>query len=203
MFDAKIRPLLDPGLNYLAAFLVKIRVKANSVTTFGFLIGLLAVPLVAFQFYQLAIIPILLNRLCDGLDGALARQTTISNVGGYLDIVLDFIFYSAIIFAFALAQPENAIYSAFLIFSFIGTGTTFLAFAIFAERLNLSTQVQGKKSFYYLAGLAEGFETIAVLIVMCLFPTWFWLTALCFAIACWLSAIMRILASVKQLSDGK
>ena len=126
MFDAKIRPLLDPGLNYLAAFLVKIRVKANSVTTFGFLIGLLAVPLVAFQFYQLAIIPILLNRLCDGLDGALARQTTISNVGGYLDIVLDFIFYSAIIFAFALAQPENAIYSAFLIFN--GDSLNFVIF---------------------------------------------------------------------------
>ena len=98
----------------------------------------------------------LLNRVADGLDGAVARASMTTDFGGYLDIVCDFVFYSAIPFAFAVALPENAFASAFLIFSFIGTASSFLAFAILAEKHNISTEIRGKKAFYYLGGLTEG-----------------------------------------------
>jgi phosphatidylglycerophosphate synthase len=190
---------MDPPLDKLGSVLAKKHVKPNDVTIFGFIIGMLAVPLIALQYYKLALAAILVNRFLDGIDGAVARHSSQTHAGGYLDIVLDFIFYSAVVFGFALASHEQAIYSAFLIFSFIGTGTTFLAFAIFAQKLDISSSHQGKKSFYYLAGLAEGFETIAALVLMCLLPQYFWIIALVFGTICWISTVARIVMGVSVL----
>ncbi len=199
MFDTQLRHWIDPPLNRLGSMLVETRIKPNDITIAGFAIGIIAVPLIALQYYKLAFAFVLVNRLMDGLDGALARQSSVTHAGGYLDIVLDFIFYSSVVFGFALAQPDNAIYSAFLIFSFIGTGTTFLAFAIFAQKLGLHSNHQGEKSFYYLAGLAEGFETILALGLMCLLPDYFWLIALLFGLLCWISTLVRIFMAVELL----
>ena len=199
MFDSAIRKKIDPPINTLAILFVKQGISANQITIIGFFLGLLSIPSLALHHYYLALFFILLNRLFDGLDGAIARQTEITHTGAYLDIVLDFIFYSGVIMGFVLAQPDNALYGALLIFSFIGTGSSFLAFAIFAEKLNLSTNLQGKKSFYYLAGLAEGGETIICLSLMCLYPEYFWLISLGFAIICFLATILRITSSVKLL----
>ena len=200
MFDTRLRDWIDPPLNKLGSMLVETRIKPNDITIAGFVIGITAIPLIALQYYKLAFVVILINRLMDGLDGALARQSSVTPAGGYLDIVLDFIFYSSVVFGFALAQPDNAVYSAFLIFSFIGTGTTFLAFAIFAQKLGLQSNHQGEKSFYYLTGLAEGFETIVALGLMCLLPDYFWLIALVFGILCWISTLVRIFMGVEVLN---
>jgi phosphatidylglycerophosphate synthase len=105
-------------------------VSANQVSLAGFLIGMLALPLLAFGRYQWALAAILLNRLLDGLDGAVARDTGITDRGGFLDITLDFIFYAAVVLGFALADPANALAAATLLFAFMGTGSSFLAFAI-------------------------------------------------------------------------
>ena len=130
---------------------------ANQVTVFGFVVGLFAIPAIAFEAYLVGLALILLNRLADGLDGAVARRTVKTDRGGFLDITLDFIFYSSVPFAFALADPfENALAAAFLIFSFIGTGCSFLAYAIMAEKRGLSTDIRGQKSLYYLGGLTGG-----------------------------------------------
>lgn len=199
MFDSQLRDWIDPPLNKLGSILVGTHIKPNDITIAGFVIGIIAVPLIALQYYKLAFVFVLVNRLMDGLDGALARQSSVTHAGGYLDIVLDFIFYSAVVFGFALAQPDNAVYSAFLIFSFIGTGTSFLAFAIFAQKLGLQSNHQGEKSFYYLTGLAEGFETIVALGLMCLLPDYFWVIALLFGIVCWISTLVRIFMAVELL----
>jgi phosphatidylglycerophosphate synthase len=173
--------------------------SANQVTVAGFLVGLSCLPAIALEAYSLALALLLLNRVFDGLDGALARQQGSTDLGAYLDIVLDFIVYSAVVFGFCLAQPPFASYGAFLIFSFVGSGTAFLAFAILAEKRGISTEAQGKKSIYYLSGIAEGFETILALGLMCLFPAQFWLIALVFGLICWLSTAGRIATAVKTL----
>jgi len=201
MFDARIRKFIDQPLNKLAGIFVAKGISANQITITSFFIGMSTLPLLAFHHYSIALVCILVNRLGDGLDGAIARQTKTTHTGAYLDIVLDFIFYSGVIFGFALAQPQNAIYAALLIFSFIGTGSSFLAFAIFAEKLNLHTNTQGKKSFYYLEGLAEGTETILVMCAMCLFPHFFWALALGFSLICILATIIRVFKSIKLLSS--
>ena len=197
MLDSTIRPLIDPGLQKLAVAISDYGISANQVTVAGFVLGILTIPTIAFEYYWLAFVLLLLNRLFDGIDGALARLQSPTDLGAYLDIVLDFIVYSAVVFGFCLAQPESALAGAFLIFSFIGSGTAFLAFAIMAEKRGMSTEAQGKKSMYYLSGIAEGFETILVLSLMCLLPEYFATLATIFALVCWLSTAGRIGIAVK------
>ena len=199
MIDDRLRRYMDPPLNKVARLLRGSKITANQVTIGGFLLGLAVIPALAFQMYFLAIAIIVINRIADGLDGAIARQHGVTDLGGYLDIVLDFIFYSAVIFGFCLALPDQATYGAFLIFSFIGTGTSFLALSIFAAKRSLSTDIRGTKSIYYLGGLTEGFETIVTFLMMCLFPAWFWLIASIFGALCWVTTLTRIVTSYNLL----
>jgi len=195
MFDAPLRHIIDPPLNYVGTKVASLGVSANMVTIVGFGIGIAAVPLIAFEYYWGALALILVNRLFDGLDGAVARHSLLTDFGGYLDIVCDFIFYSAIVFAFALARPENSLAAAFLILSFMGTASTFLTYAIMAEKHKISTNIRGKKSLYYLGGLTEGAETIAAMCLMCILPDAFVLIAIIFGVMCWVTTVTRIYAA--------
>ena len=201
MFDAQIRPLMDRLLNPVGRSLAARGVMANHVTIIGGLFGLAATVSVAFQLFDIAFWLILLNRVADGLDGAVARASMTTDFGGYLDIVCDFVFYSSIPFAFAVALPENSLASAFLIFSFIGTASSFLAFAILAEKHNISTEIRGKKAFYYLGGLTEGSETILLLLAMVIWPSYFIFMAFGFGLLCWVTTITRIYAAYRQFSN--
>lgn len=201
MFDARIRPLIDPPLNRLGKVLTGFGLTANTVTFAGFAVGMLAVPLLALGLYELALGVILINRFMDGLDGAIAKQLGITDLGGYLDIVLDFIFYAAVVFGFALAQPQHAVYAAFLIFSFVGTGSSFLAYAILAAKRGITTEIRGEKSLYYLGGLTEGTETIVVFAVICLVPDYFAPVAAIFGCMCWITTATRITYSCKQFQE--
>lgn len=201
MIDHQLRKLIDPPLNAVAG---RLPCSANQVSVGGFVIGLIAVPTIVTGHFWLALLCISVNRIADGLDGAIARRVGPTNFGGYLDIVLDFIFYSAVIFGFALYDKDNAPWAAFLIFSFVGTGTSFLAFAALAGKLGLTTALRGRKSIYYLGGLTEGFETIATLLLMCVFPGHFWLIAAIFGIMCWMTTATRILTAHDLLtSEGR
>ena len=202
MFDAQIRPLMDRLLNPVGRGLVARGVMANHVTIIGVLFGIAAAVCVAFQLFYIAFWLILLNRIADGLDGAVARASMATDFGGYLDIVCDFVFYSAIPFAFAAAHPENALASAFLIFSFVGTASSFLAFAILAEKRNISTEIRGKKTFYYLGGLTEGAETILLLLAMVTWPSHFIFMAFVFGLLCWVTTITRIYVAYCQFSES-
>ncbi|HXF90339.1 MAG TPA: CDP-alcohol phosphatidyltransferase family protein [Candidatus Nitrosotenuis sp.] len=192
MLDARIRPLVDPPLNYLGKYLVKANISANTITIVGFVLGLAACPAIVYNAYKLAIVFILLNRICDGLDGSMARHTQLTDFGGFLDIVCDFIFYSAIVFAFTLTHPSHIFWASFLIFSFIGPISSFLAYAILAAKHNRTTVKRGQKSFYYLGGICEGTETTLALLSMCLFPAHFWLICCIYGILCWLTTLGRI-----------
>lgn len=201
MFDAALRRIIDPSLNAAGRRLARLGISADAVTVTGFVIGLGAIPALAVGFYALALVLILANRLADGLDGAVARTVGPSDLGGYLDIVLDFIFYSAVVFGVALGRPEEAVFAAFLIFSFIGTGASFLAFAIIAAKRGVTTEDRGSKSFFYLGGLTEGGETIACLILICLFPASFpWIAGI-FGALCWVTTASRIAQAVNAFRD--
>ncbi|MFZ8924129.1 MAG: CDP-alcohol phosphatidyltransferase family protein [Candidatus Puniceispirillaceae bacterium] len=201
MFDAQIRPMIDQLLNPVGRALVRLGVTANQVTLAGAGFGLLAAGCVAIEMFQTALWLVLLNRIADGVDGAVARASRSSDFGGYLDIVSDFIFYSAIPFAFALARPENALAAAFLIFSFIGTASSFLGFAILAEKHQVTTEIRGKKTFYYLGGLTEGAETVLLLLAMLIWPDYFSIMALLFGLLCWVTTGTRIYAAYRQFND--
>ncbi|MFW0765634.1 CDP-alcohol phosphatidyltransferase family protein [Trabulsiella odontotermitis] len=193
MLDRHLHPRVKPWLNTLAERLDNTGVTPDGITLVGFAIGLLALPFLALGWYGAALAVIILNRLFDGLDGALARRRGLTDAGGFLDIALDFLFYALVPFGFILADPaHNALAGSWLLFAFIGTGSGFLAFAALAAKHQIDNPGYAHKSFYYLGGLTEGSETIALFVLSCLFPAWFPVMAWIFGGLCWLTTLTRV-----------
>lgn len=204
MLDRLLLPLLSRPLAAMARTLHRHRIHADTVTLSAFACGLLAALAISQRWFLSGLALILLSRLLDGLDGTLARLTTPSDRGAFLDISLDFLFYSSIPFAFALAAPEsNALASAALIFAFVGTGTSFLAFAVIAEKRRIHSTTYPNKGFYYLGGLTEASETLACFALMCAFPAYFPLLAWGFAALCALTTLSRLAAGWHSFTGPK
>lgn len=200
MLDGAVRARIEPAINGLARGIARTGVSANAITVLAWVLGIVAAGLIAWHAYLAGMAVLLLSRLCDGLDGAVARINGKTDFGGYLDIVLDFAIYGAIPIGFALADPAaNAVAAAILVFSFYVNGASFLAFAIMAEKHGMSTDQRGEKSFFFTTGLAEATETIAVFVLACLFPAWFPVLAYVFAVICLYTALSRIVATARVL----
>lgn len=194
MLDRHLRPLIDPILNRAGKALAQAGISADSITLAGLGFGLAAAAMLAFGWAGgVALVPLLLGRVLDGLDGAVARATRRTDFGGYLDITCDFAFYGAVPFAFALRDPANAAVAAFLLATFYLNGASFLGFAIMAEKRGIVTEAQGQKSLYYSAGLLEGAETIGFFIALCLWPEAFRPLALAFGGLCLVTTAARVM----------
>jgi len=201
MLDRAATALIRPAVNRLASVFVRVGLSANQMTVIGFLIGMVAALLIANQAYTAGAVAILASRLGDALDGAMARRTHPSDAGGFLDIALDFLFYAAIPLAFAVAQPQaNALAAAVLLAAFIGTGSSFLAFAVIAAKRGLVSLDYPNKSFYFLGGLTEATETLLCFIAMCVWPQHFSNIAYVFAVLCAATIVTRIGWGWRQFS---
>lgn len=193
MLDSFARRLIDPPLNRAGQVIAAKGLSANGVTLIGLGLGLIAALCIALNCATLALLPLLASRIADGLDGAVARATRKTDFGGYLDIAADFLFYGAIPFAFVLMDPaSNGVAGAFLLLSFYVNGTSFLGYAILAEKHGHETSAQGQKSLYYSNGILEGTETIIFFVILCLFPASFAPLAWIFGTLCFATAILRI-----------
>ncbi len=193
MFDARLRPLIDPPLNAIGRWLAARGIGANAVTLAGLIPALGAGLAIVEGQDLLALALIALNRLLDGLDGAVARANGLTDWGGYLDTLADFAFYVTVPLAFGLANSVNAQAAMILIASFTLTCASFLAFAAIAAKRGAETSAHGRKAFFYSTGLAEGAETIAVFIAMCLWPAQFATIAYAYAALCLLTVVQRSL----------
>lgn len=201
MLDAVITKRLKAPLAWLAKPLLRAGISANQMTVAGFVCGLVSALCITQDWMLWALAGLVANRICDGLDGALARLTRPTRHGAFLDIVFDFLIYSLIPLAFAVRDPSDALAAAFLIFCFVGTGSSFLAFSIFAKEAGLTNARLAEKSMYYLEGLTEGFETLLVLVLMVLFPDWFSTLAYGFGALCLVTTATRIWQGVCQLKQ--
>jgi len=203
VLDPILRRWIDPPLERAGGWLAARGVSANSVTVTGLCVGLIAVPLIASGNYGAALVAIGANRLLDGLDGAVARHTRSSPYGGYLDIFCDMVFYAAIPMGFALARPENAVWAALLLASFVCTCASFLGRAVLAAgRGEADAGTRGRKSFFHAAGLVEGTETILGFILFCLLPDLFsWLAGVMAALCFW-TAFARLVEAHGVNSDS-
>ena len=201
MLDSRLRPLIDPPLNRLAALLGGSGITADAMTLFGFGLGAAAAAAVALDQVWLGLALFLMNRFADGLDGALARLHAPTDRGGFLDIVLDFVAYGLLALGFAIRDPAAAaLPAAFLLASFMGTGSSFLAYAVLAAKRGQTTSLRGRKSFYHLGGLTEGTETIAFFALCLLLPQHFPLLAWIFGVLCWLTALGRVAAGWRDFA---
>ncbi len=208
MLDAAALTLLRPLLAALARPLVQAGIGANTVTVCGFALGMAAAVAIALQagtqtaWWSLGLL--LISRLCDGLDGTVARLGKPTDRGAFLDITLDFVFYASIPLAFAVAAPAaNALAAAVLLASFIGTASSFLAFAVMAERRGLKSLAFPQKGLYYLGGLTGATETLLCFAAMCLWPQHFAGLAYGFAALCGLTLLTRLWAGWQALGEGR
>ena len=201
MLDRALIAVLRPALDAGARALVRVGVGADAVTLAGFAIGIAAAAAIGLGAYGWGLGLLLASRLADGLDGAVARHTHTTDRGAFLDITLDFLFYASIPLAFALADPvRNALPAGVLLAAFIGTGSSFLAFAVMAERRGLASDAYPSKGFYYLGGLTEASETLICFVLMCLWPDHFAWWAYGFAALCGITVATRIVGGAKVLS---
>ncbi len=200
MLDPFMRRLIDPPLNGVAAIWPR-KISANQVTILGLVAGVACFLAISTNTMTAALILLSLNRLADGLDGAVARAQTPSELGAFLDIVSDFVLWGLLPIGFIILDSDNAIAAAVLLSSFLMSMTVFLAFAIMAEKRGLETDAQGSKSFYYIAGLAEGTETIAFFVIVIIWPDAFIPAAFVFAGIVYLSAIGRSASTYLTLRD--
>jgi phosphatidylglycerophosphate synthase len=193
MLDRHSIALIQPLVRFLAKGLHRMGIGANLLTLIGFAVGVASAVLISQQAYDGGLVLLLTSRLLDALDGAVARLTRATDAGGFLDIALDFLFYALIPLSFAVAQPEqNALPAAVLLAAFIGTGSSFLAFAVLAAKRGLHNPALPNKSFYFLGGLTEATETLAVFVAMCWWPQHFAPLAYGFAGLCALTIATRI-----------
>ncbi|MDC3122624.1 CDP-alcohol phosphatidyltransferase family protein [Alphaproteobacteria bacterium] len=202
MFDRHLQKFTQKPLSFFAKIILKY-LSASQVTIIGFIFGLIMCLFIFLELFFLAIIFFILNRICDGLDGIMARLTAPTYLGAYLDIVLDFIFYSAFILIFGLIDTSHVVISCLLLFSYICTGTTFLAQAVIQPKLDLiqkdeNLDIDIPKSIYYSAGLIEGSETILFMMLCLLFPNLYFFFGLIFTILCLITALSRILIFYKK-----
>ncbi len=192
MIDAALLPLQRALLAPPAEWLSARGLRADQVTLVGFALGIGAFGALWAGAYSAALALIALNRICDGLDGAIARLNGPTDRGAFLDIALDFLFYALVPLGFALADPgRNALAAAVLITAFVGTGSSFLAFASIAAKRGMQAAAYPAKGLHYLGGLTEGAETIAFFAAICLWPAAFPALALIFAAACGVTTLTR------------
>jgi phosphatidylglycerophosphate synthase len=204
MFDRIALKITKPFVDRLALHIFNVGFNADQVTLAAFGFGMFSALLISFDHSYLAILPLLMGRVLDGLDGAVARLSTPTERGAFMDIGLDFLFYAAVPLAFAIADREtNALAGAVLLAAFVGTGTSFLAYAIMAEKRGEKSTDYPSKSFYYLGGLTEGFETVICFLAMCIWPQHFALFAYIYAAMCLLTTATRLVAGWRNFGPPK
>jgi phosphatidylglycerophosphate synthase len=202
MLDRVALVLLTPGLSALARRIARAGIGADAVTLAGFAAGMAGAVAIALEHPLAGLGLMLASRMMDGLDGAVARLGTPTDRGAFLDIALDFLFYASIPLAFAIVDPAaNALAAAALLAAFVGTGSSFLAFAILAERRGIENPRLPSKGFYYLGGLTEATETLICFVLMCLWPGLFSLWAFGFAGLCVVTIVTRLWAGWRVLGD--
>ena len=202
MLDRFALPMFAAPHRVVAKACLRLNLSPDLVTVAGAVIGLAAAPLIAMHCYGWALALVLTNRFLDGVDGTMARTGAAgpTDRGAFLDIVCDFLFYAGVPLGFAVAEPTNALAAAVLLASFIGSGTSFLAYASIAAKRGETSPNYPNKGIYYLGGLTEGTETILTFCAMCLWPQHFAMIAYVFAAACTVTTVTRIYFGTKSLT---
>ncbi len=185
---------INNNFDKLAQKLAKIGISANMISIFGFALGMFAVNLLANNIFGWALIFILLNRVCDALDGKIAKIKGKTDFGVFIDACLDYVFYAAVILGFALANTaENALSAAFLLFAFAASACAMLAYAVVDYAKGAKNENVLKESPFYLGGMAQGAETTIAFIVLCLAPQWF--VPIAIILGCWCLAKFLLVVS--------
>ena len=168
------RYLRLPKERVLAPVAKRLDISPLVVTLTAFGIGLLAVGAAALALYGWALALWLAGRVLDGLDGSIARSSAKqSDLGGYLDMLLDTAIYALLPVALAWAQasPEVWLSLACLLSSFYLNAVSWLYLSAILEKRKQGAVSQGEQTSVTMpSGLIEGGETILFYCLFLIFP---------------------------------
>lgn len=173
MFDDVLRDWKDRLLEPVARLLIG--VSPIFITALGLAVGVLGMALLTRQLYGGALVCWLLNRTLDGLDGVVARQhRRQSDLGGYVDILADFVVYAGFPIALVMGCPSVAGYLslAWLLGAFYVNAASWMYLAaILEKRRHQHPRSAELTSITMPAGLIGGAETVIFYIMFILWPT--------------------------------
>jgi phosphatidylglycerophosphate synthase len=187
MFDEKMRLVKDITFNPLAQLLQS--VPPWLFTAAGLVAGVATAVTLWQQQYVLGFFLWVINRVFDGLDGAVARQRgTANDFGGYLDIVVDFVVYAAIpvglvagavIVSASTSTAQPLVFSLiFLLCTYYVNAASWMYLAAILEK-RLAAHDGRLTSITMPAGIIGGTETIIFYTAFILFPAYLaWLFSL-------------------------
>ncbi len=176
MLDRRLRPVKEKILTPLARVLGD-RVHPMAVTLTAFLVGVGAAVCAARGTLGLALGCWIVNRLLDGFDGTLARtQRVQSDLGGYVDLLLDFVVYAAIPVGLVLGvasatRAPVALAALALISTFYVNAASWLYLSALLEKRGAGAQARGELTSVSMPeGIVGGVETIAFYVLFFLWP---------------------------------
>ena len=175
MLDHALRGIKERALTAIAIQIGQV-LHPTTITFMAFIMGLIGVWLLVIKQYNLGLIFWLCNRILDGLDGTVARQNKLqSDLGGYLDIVTDFVIYALIPLALVFSDPTLPRYLALavLLATFYVNAASWMYLAAILEKRAQGSAAQGEMTTITMpAGLIGGAETIIFYSLFMLFPAY-------------------------------
>lgn len=208
MIDGPVRRLIARPLHRIVTVIDVSWITPDRLTVVGLVAGVGSAVLAAGQWWLLALVGWILSRVFDGLDGALARvrrETAplerISEAGGFLDIVADFVTYGTTVIGVALGVTWEfgAPWWPFMLvlLSYYINGAAFLAFSSIAERAG--RRIDDGRSLSFLGRIAEGTETVFVHSLWLIVPMIAWQIAVVWAAFVSVSAAHRVFVGYRLL----
>ena len=170
MFDITLRPLKDDLFTPLSRHIPQ-SITPQHITAAGLLNGLIACAFACTGYRVLSLLFWAINRSLDCLDGAVARQRNQqSDLGGFLDLLGDFIVYALIPIAVASGAGWTGYHGSFADYqvvalleaSFYLNNFVLFYIAALVEKSNAQGLQRQKEEVTSLAmrpALVEGFES--------------------------------------------
>lgn len=205
MFDRFLRPVKEQVISPLAGAVAS-RVHPTTITVVAFGVGVGAFVCLLQEEMLLCALLWLLGRLLDGLDGAVARRSgKQSDLGGYLDIVLDIVAYALIPIGMALTFPTQAVLIAVAVL--LAVFYVNIASWMYLSALTEKRRAQGLRteptSVFMPSGLIEGTETIVFYTLFIAFPQYFVVLAYTMAAMTMFTVVQRVIWAIRTLSGGE
>lgn len=201
MFDEHLRDSKEAAFVRIARAMHVFNWHPFWLTAVALIFGLLAAVLLWQQAYGWGFLCWFLNRLFDGLDGTVARvQELQSDLGGYVDILADFLIYSLLPIALAASRPETAVLWAlvFMLAAFyVNAASWMFLSAILEKRRHRHTGI--KTSVEMPAGLIGGAETILFFTAFIFFPQWLTFLFVAMGVLVLATAVQRLIWATRTL----
>lgn len=196
MLDSHAHKHIQPLLNLIARWCLRVGISANTLTLAGLVTGIAAALLVLAGAPQLGVAVLWLSGLLDAADGTLARLTSPSPLGAIMDVTFDRVVEVAMILALAWRYPE-ARFALLLL-----TAVMVVAMALFLS-IGAALSNRSAKSFHYAPGFAERTEGFIFLSLMALHADYLVPWSLLFAAAIVLTMAQRFRAVRAALSSAE